>query len=255
MSKEMSFNGMFYPNSCEEIKGWISSVKKSFEFEKKEVKAAIVPHAGYIYSGENALSAYLKIKKTFSNIVLVGPSHRVAFSGASIGLFDSFKTPCGEIENDLVLAKELKERFSWLSFLKEAHNEHSTEVQLPFIKNVFEGVKVVEIVYSDISLGSLVELLDFCVNKDTLLLISSDLSHFYTLDETKKLDENCLLAIKELDLSKLKKCEACGIMGIGAIIEVAKKRGWKSSDIKYTTSFDRSKDASSVVGYASALFN
>lgn len=254
-TRHMSVNGLFYPDSCEDIKKWIKKWETSPSLAiQKDPKALIVPHAGYVYSGETAFKAYESVDKEVSQIIVIGPSHKVALKGASIGEFDALQTPCAPLYCDKTLITNLKEKFDWLNFFPEAHQEHSTEVQFPLIEHFFPEANVVEIVYGDISFISLSAILEECSNlPKTLLVISTDLSHFYPLEKAKTLDAFCLSAIQNLELENLKHCEACGIVGLAALISLASKKGWKTNNLKYTTSFEYSKDSSNVVGYASAV--
>lgn len=257
-TRKSAVAGMFYPESCHDIKAFITH----FESQIKEPactivpKALIVPHAGYIYSGYTANLAYHYTASKRSDIhcvVVIGPSHRIYLEGASIALYENYHTPCGEIAIDLEYSHALQKRFSFLSFHPSAHEEHSTEVQMPFIRHYFKHVKVVEIIYGDITHGELSNLMDEVLKEEgRLLVVSTDLSHFHSEEEANELDNHCIQAIQNLDLPALSNgCEACGITGIKALVHVAEKHHLKPHFLDYRTSFDRSGDASRVVGYTS----
>lgn len=260
MTKRQSVvNGHFYPNTKEELHEYFNFFnQKSLtckEFAK--IKALIVPHAGYIYSGETANFAYRAAsKENFRKVIVLGPSHRVGFEGASISLFDEFETPLGNIEIDLEYAKILQEKFSFLFFHQDCHKEHSTETQMPFIKHYFPNSKVIEIVYGRLNSKHLSHLVDFVLkDEDTLLVVSTDLSHFYTLQKANELDNICIDGIKTQDETKLHKgCEACGKVGISSLLHVSQNHNLQVEVLDYTTSYKQSKDESSVVGYVSAIF-
>ncbi|NLC28251.1 MAG: AmmeMemoRadiSam system protein B [Campylobacteraceae bacterium] len=251
----MSVASLFYPNNCEDIKRWIKKWETSpAPLSHKGTKALIVPHAGYVYSGETAFKAYKSVDNEVSQVVVVGPSHKVSFKGASIGQYETLQTPCSPLICDKALIEALSEKFDWLTFLPNAHEEHSTEVQFPLIDHFFPKATVVEIVYSDVSALTLSALLEECSKlPKTLLVISTDLSHFHPLERAKTLDSFCLKAIRNLNTKDLEYCEACGITGIAALINLASKKGWETKNLEYTTSYEHSKDSSSVVGYASAV--
>ncbi len=257
--REMSVNGSFYPNSCQEIQRYISEFNNMQSVDIKpmfEPKAIIVPHAGYVYSGFTANCAYKIVDKNlFKRVVVIGPSHRSYIKGASIALYDYYDTPCGDLEIDTTYADILKERYDFLSFSDALHHEHSTEVQMPFVKHYLSDLKVIEIVYGDLKYQELVTLMqDILTDRDSLLVISTDLSHFYKLDDANTLDSICLEAIKNLNLEEIDKgCEACGIVGVKALLQAAKTLSLNSQLIDYRTSYDASGDSSSVVGYMSAL--
>ena len=257
-NRKMSVAGTFYPDKCEAIE---TMIKKFDENTKKHAlpfhpKAIISPHAGYVYSGFTANSAYRLINTSgIKRVVVIGPSHRVYTKGASISYHDNYETPCGDIMIDKHYSKELAKRYDFLHFKEELHAEHSTETQMPFVKHYFPMATVVEIVYGEIDSTSMVAMVESILKDDeTFLVISTDLSHFYTKEKAKSLDEICLRAVKALDFEATKKgCEACGLIGVKALLEAAHKNGYKSELIDYRTSADVSGDVSSVVGYMSAM--
>jgi AmmeMemoRadiSam system protein B len=250
----MNFSDSFYPNSCEKTNEYF----KTFSSFQKKInpsftpKALIVPHAGYIYSGYTANCAYeLLERKSYKRVVVIGPSHREYLKGASVAMYNNYDTPCGELAIDLVYAKKLMAKYTFLSFEKRLHKEHSTETQMPFIKHYFPHAKVLEIVYSDITREEMTPMFEeILADKETLLVVSSDLSHFYTLKKANEIDKLCIDAIKNLDLKALESgCEACGLLGIRTLVSVAKE----SQVIDYRTSYDANGDDVRVVGYLSAL--
>lgn len=250
-------SGSFYPDSSDEILKFINHFNtynidtESFE----EIKAVIVPHAGYIYSGFTANLAYkLACEKSFKRVVVIGPSHRVYLKGASVALYDEYETPFGNLKIDKEFSIELINKYEFLDFNEECEFEHSTETQAPFIKHYFNDTKFVEIVYGDIDYKDISMVIDEVLNDDeTLVVISTDLSHFYTLEEANKLDNICLNAIDKKDLSLFNSCEACGKTGVMAIINWANKNEYKTKILNYCTSADITKDKNRVVGYTSAI--
>lgn len=250
--------GMFYPDSCSEIKHYIAHFDKEMPETKLDVlpRALIVPHAGYIYSGYTANLAYhyaASKRPDIERVVVLGPSHRIYIAGASIALFEAYHTPCGEIEIDLAYSHALQKKFAFLDFHPMAHEEHSTEVQMPFIRHYFKEARVVEIVYGDITHGELSLLIDtLLLDEKTLVIISTDLSHFYTEEEANKLDNLCINAIAHLDIHALSHgCEACGLTGVKAMVHSALSHQLKAHFLDYRTSFARTGDDSRVVGYTS----
>ncbi|RXJ65567.1 AmmeMemoRadiSam system protein B [Halarcobacter ebronensis] len=258
--REMAVAGSFYPKSKEEIDKFIEYFNQSFFLkennDKLKVRAIIVPHAGYIYSGFTANLAYnLSSKNSYKRVVVIGPSHKIYIEGASIALYESFKTPLGDLKIDLEYSSKLKDTYSFVTFIPEAHKEHSTETQAPFIKNYFEDIKIVELVYGKLDFNELSKLVDELLeDKDNLIVISTDLSHFYKLEEAKKLDNICLNAILKRDLELFENgCEACGKVGVKALVKSSIKKDLEFELLHYCTSYDRTKDDTSVVGYSSFL--
>ena len=261
MKRKMSVAGSFYPAQGSEIERYFNHFTKvydeQFTLPLLYTRAVIVPHAGYVYSGYTANIAYRVLQQSKINtLVIIGPSHRVGFYGASLCEFESYETPFGDLASSKKLAYELKQNFS-LQCLNDAHHEHSTEVQFPFVKYYMEDVKILEIVYGQIDPKEISEIIDFVLEKDdTGIVISTDLSHFYANKEANRLDAICADSIQNLDIQKLYEgCEACGKIGIEAMIQSAKKKGLHVKLLDYRTSASTTHDEQSVVGYLSACFS
>jgi len=261
MKREMSVAGSFYPARSVEIQRYFEYFTKlyeeNFSLPNIKSKAVIVPHAGYIYSGYTANIAYkiLQNNSDIKNLVIIGPSHKIAFDGVSLCNFDLYETPFEDIASAKELMQDLKENFN-LNCIQNAHSEHSTEVQFPFIKNYLQSVNIVELIYGNIESDAISDIINHVLKKeDCGVVISSDLSHFYKLEVANKLDSICLKAIDTLDTDTLHSgCEACGIVGVEAMIKSAKKLNLKPNILDYRTSADASNDSNSVVGYTSACF-
>ena len=257
----MSVAGTFYPDDCQEIESFIKRfddilVHHDIKVPKQNAKALICPHAGYVYSGFTANIAYKSVvPKGIKRVVVIGPSHRVYLEGVSVAKYDVYETPCGSIMIDKDFTKKLYEEFPFVTFIDDAHHEHSTETQMPFIKQYFPDAKVVELVYGKIDFKLLSFVVEEVLNQtDTILVISTDLSHFYTIEQAKKLDNICLNAVLKKDLELFDKgCEACGIIGVKALIMIAKKLNLDIKLLDYRTSFDASGDDKRVVGYSSFI--
>jgi AmmeMemoRadiSam system protein B len=262
--RKASVAGSFYPASCSKIETYITYfnevLDKNIEEKDKKLfelkpKALIVPHAGWVYSGFTANFVY-RMTKNFESkrVILIGPSHKIAYEGASICLENEYESPCKNIKIDTEYSKILKEKFNLIN-LPSAHAEHSTEVQVPFIAHYIKDVELVEIIYSDYSPAKLSEIINFLLeDKKNLVVISSDLSHYYDKKTAMALDYNCIQAVHDLDEKMLDKCEACGKIGINAIIKSAEDLNLTPLIVDYRTSADASGDENQVVGYMSAIF-
>ncbi len=251
----MSVAGAFYPDKSDEIlssfKYFNDIISKQFinSLYIKDVKALIVPHAGYVYSGFSANLAYRNVQYAPKRVVVIGPSHRVVFSGVSMREYDSYETPLGDIKADKEYMKYLKSKFIFVSL---DHVEHSTEVQFPFVKHYFPKATLLELVYGqNTNLEGIIE--EVLKAEDTLLLISTDLSHFYNQKKANELDNKCIKGIETLDVELLERGEACGMQGVISLIHVNKKLGLHAKSVDYRTSGDITGDMDSVVGYYSAI--
>lgn len=262
--RTMSVAGSFYPANANEIITMIENFNTILLSNPDEVAhfdalygdAVIVPHAGWVYSGFTANIAFRVLAKTKpKTVIVIGPSHRVGFEGVSIADTQSYQTPLGNLAINAHLVKELKERFA-IPYFDQAHHEHSTEVQMPFIKYYLPDAEVIELVYAYAQPELIEPIISYALSRsDTAIAISTDLSHYYPLHEAQQLDSICLEAIRDEDTDTLNKgCEACGMVGVKAMLNAAKKKGLTSTILDYRTSADASGDSSRVVGYMSALF-
>ena len=261
--RKESVAGTFYPDNAKQIENMIKDYNKVIDEHLKqkdvlklEPRAIIVPHAGYIYSAFTANLAYrLLANSKPKRVVVIGPSHKVYLDGVSASDYDYYETPFGNLSIDKEFISILKKNFQ-VNFIPEAHHEHSTEVQMPLISNYLKDVKVVELVYGKVDPTYLSQIIDFCLNqKDTAVVISTDLSHYYSLSDAKKLDNICMDAIVNLNTKRLHEgCEACGKIGVEAMLIEAKKRQLTPRLLDYRTSADASGDESRVVGYLSVAF-
>ncbi len=262
-NRKESVAGSFYPNDAKQIEKMIEDYNKVIDthLKQKEVlklkpSAIIVPHAGYIYSAFTANLAYrILTNSNPKRVVVIGPSHRVYLEGVSASNYDHYETPFGKLKIDKEFISILEKDFG-VKFIPEAHHEHSTEVQMPLIARYLKDVEVVELVYGKEDPNHLSSIIGYCLDqKDTAVVISTDLSHYYSLKDAKKLDNICMDAIVHLNTKRLHEgCEACGKLGVEAMLLVAKKRNLTPRLLDYRTSADASGDESKVVGYLSVAF-
>ncbi len=262
--RQTAVAGQFYPADAGEIDQMILHYNEILDEQlaEKDVlqvapRAVIVPHAGYVYSAFTANIAFrlLANNTALRRVVVIGPSHRAQVNGTSIADFDSYQTPLGDLPIERSLVKKLTSDFG-LQFNPEAHHEHSTEVQMPFIKEYLPDVSVVELVYGSEEPGRLAKVINYLLeDPETGIVISTDLSHYYDIEKAKRLDSICLDAVQKEDPAELHQgCEACGKIGVEAMLIAAREKGLKPLLLDYRTSADASGDESQVVGYMSAAF-
>lgn len=255
------FAGTFYSEEPEilrkMIKGFLSQA--SIEKLKKKPKAIIVPHAGLIYSGPIAAYGYKAIANfNYQTIVLLGPSHNFFFKGMVSSPFKKWLTPLGEISSltidDFPILKENK-------IIKEAievHQlEHSLEVQIPFIQEIFDkkNFEIFPLLTGEIDYLQGKEIIDLILDENTLLIISSDLSHYLSFEDALKQDKVTIDAILNLDIDRfLEFGEACGKNPITILLLIAKEKGWTVKLLKSANSGETQGGREQVVGYASIVF-
>jgi len=260
--------GTWYPGSqdalAKSIAGYLSRVKPPHIDGK--LKAVIVPHAGHMYSGQVAAHAYRLLEGSqFRRVILVGPSHRVGFKGVSVNLQSGYKTPLGVVPIDQKMAKRILDSGPHIRWLRRAHaQEHSLEIQLPFLQTVLQNFQIVPILMGQQDFNTCSSLANTLVQvmggaEDTLILASSDLSHFHPYDRARALDLEFIKRIKGFDPEGLAKdlsagkCEACGGGPVITTLLAARKLGAdRAVVLNYANSGDVTGDHSSVVGYMSA---
>jgi MEMO1 family protein len=240
--------GMFYPKDQKSLKdmlqNYLSSVEKETDNIKKDIKkikAIIVPHAGIVYSGQMAAQAYNLIKKCKQNkFILLGPSHNSYLKKVTADESDMWETPLGT--TNIIQNNFSKDKFAHL-------DEHNLEVQLIFLQFIKENFKILPLLVGETKPKQIANEIESILDKDTLLIVSSDLSHFHEYDDAKEMDLKTVEAIEKQDSDSIG--EACGSIPIKTVIEIAKRKNWKIKNLGYYNSGDVSGDKSRVVGYAS----
>ncbi|MGZ5028392.1 MAG: AmmeMemoRadiSam system protein B, partial [Methylobacter sp.] len=216
-------------------------------------KAIIVPHAGYIYSGPIAASAYARLKKAHARItrvVLIGPSHRVAFRGLAVSRAETFTTPLGQVLVDLAAVQAIVQ-LPFVEYIEQAHTyEHSLEVHLPFLQEVLDNFKIVPIVAGDAPPEQVSQVLEALWGGDeTLIVISSDLSHYHDYATAQQMDKSTSQFIEQLQYEQLVSEYACGKVPVSGLLKLARKKSLSVTNIDLRNSGDTAGDKSRVVGY------
>ena len=265
--REPAVAGMFYPSSAKKLKDEVQLLLDAYKPEEKfqNIFGIVSPHAGYTYSGRTAAIAFNALEnKSYKTVVIIAPSHKEYFPGISIYSGDAYKTPLGEV----ALNKEIVQKLtSDENFIFEGLNghrtEHAVEVQIPFLQMTIKDFSIVPVVMGDqrkIFIDGLAQKLAEVVDDETLIIASSDLSHFHSKTEAYELDSIVEKRIANFDYDGLQKdlevgeCEACGGGAIVAMMKAAdliNKR--RSKVLSRTDSGDVTGDETEVVGYLSAV--
>ncbi|MFA4872350.1 MAG: AmmeMemoRadiSam system protein B [Patescibacteria group bacterium] len=261
MVRKPNVAGSFYPADKGELSAELercfrdAAVTPS-EVQGKGIKAIIAPHAGYIYSGATAASAYQLLKRPYHRIVLLGPSHYVGFNSVALDEAQGWRTPLGEVALDQK-ALSILSRSEYFKVLPEAFaREHSLEVQVPFLQKQLKSFKLVPLCCGQ-ELASLPIALELnnIIDNDTLVAVSSDLSHYQPQQIAEKIDHKTIDAILSRDQERIKMdLDACGREGIVIINELAKLNNWQPQLVDYRTSAEASGDESAVVGYVGMVY-
>lgn len=252
--------GLFYPARATELENLLSEQFASLpQNSHYHPKALIVPHAGYVYSGKVAAKAYQSLRHladSIHRVVLVGPSHRVPFRGVAISSADYFATPLGSVAVDKAAIARLAD-LDGVQFLDTAHeNEHSLEVQLPFLQFILNQFEIVPIVTGDATAEQVASVIDSAVDNadDTLIVISSDLSHYLDYESARRIDQFTTQAIISLDKNDIDPYRACGCVGIRGFLEYARQQQLQGKVLSLCNSGDTAGKKDSVVGYGAYVF-
>ena len=252
--------GSFYPGNpaslAAEIAAYVAEAAPRARAARVP-KAIIAPHAGYMYSGPIAGAVYARLaplRGKVARVVLAGPAHRVYVSGAAIPSTTAFDSPLGPVELDREALARLRE-LPFVEVSDRAHAlEHSLEVHVPFLQAVLGPFKLVPIVVGDASPTEVGEMLDaLWGGPETLVVVSSDLSHYHPYDVARACDRKTAEAILRLE-SRLVPEEACGAAPINGLLEAARRRKLSPELVDLRNSGDTAGDRSRVVGYGAFAF-
>lgn len=245
--REPAVAGLFYPADPEKLHGMIEEFLAAAN-PGPHPKAVIVPHAGYVYSGPVAASAYIRIPSGISRVVLIGPSHRVLFRGLAGSSASFWRTPLGDVPVECPDSVPVNDA---------AHEqEHSLEVQVPFLQEVLDHFTLIPLVAGDASAEAVAKVLEeLWGGSETLIVISSDLSHYENYETARILDTAASDAILALDERGLDCDNACGLVPICGLLHLAKKKKLCAELIDLRSSGDTAGPRDQVVGYGAFAFH
>lgn len=261
-TRQPAVAGMFYPADTTTLKSDIHHYfEDTSEFSNHynhSPKAIVVPHAGYIFSGPIAASAYkqlIPIKHKINRVVLLGPCHRVAFKGLAAPESTVFNTPLGDIPIDQKAIEELT-HLEQVTASDLAHREeHSLEVQLPFLQEMLDDFTLIPLVVGDTNTNDVAEVIEqLWGDEQTLIVISTDLSHYHEYNEAKQLDRATSDAIENLKPDLIGYEDACGRNGLRGMLSVAKDKHLSIDTLDLRNSGDTAGDKNRVVGYGAYVF-
>lgn len=252
--------GLFYPGQPAALRSVLHELldgAPAMRESERSMKALIVPHAGYVYSGPVAAAAYALLKAArhrIRRVVLLGPTHRVAVRGVAIPNVDAFATPLGDVPLDRTLLAAVAQSPDVVVSEAAHAAEHSLEVQLPFLQSVLDEFLLLPLAVGNIGDAALAALLDQVWGGDeTLILVSSDLSHYNAYRVATDIDRATVARM--LDLSGgLTHEQACGATPINATLNVARREGLRPRLLAMCNSGDTAGDRSRVVGYCAVAF-
>jgi len=250
--------GAFYPGQPGVLAATVDRLlAEAARPEELPPKALIVPHAGYIYSGPTAAQAYAALaprRRQIRRVVLLGPTHRVAVNGLALPESAVFATPLGDIALDLEAMAGLRD-LPQIVFSDRVHaDEHSLEVHLPFLQRALDDFKLVPLAVGHAAPEAVAEVLDrLWGGPETLIVISSDLSHFLPYAAARQVDRDTCRHILDLDTT-INPQQACGAFPINGLLLAAGRHGLAPQLVHLCNSGDTAGDKERVVGYAAFAF-
>lgn len=251
--------GMFYPDDPAELNRQLDQFLQVPVRTASRPKAVIVPHAGYIYSGPVAGEAYAALRPyadDIKRVVLLGPSHRVPFSGIAAADFSAYETPLGRVPVDLNAVRQLLDK-GLVVVRNDAHQfEHSLEVHVPFLQKALGDFSLIPLVVGDASYEDVQQVLEqLWDGPETLIVISSDLSHYHDYATARAMDERTSRAIEQLHPEAIQYDDACGRIPVGGLLLAARQHGLDATTIDLRNSGDTAGPRDQVVGYGAYVFH
>lgn len=251
--REPAVAGQFYPAAPGELRAAVAALlDEAPAADGPPPKALIAPHAGYVYSGPVAARAYARLRPhrdRYRRVVLVGPSHRVVVPGLALSGADVFRTPAGDVPVDTEAVALLKRHGVPTS--RAAHaREHSLEVHLPFLQAVLGDFTLVPLVVGNAEPGEVAAVLDLLWDgAETLVVVSSDLSHYLSYEDASRRDAATCRAIESIDPARIDYDDACGAAPIRGLLVTAKRRNLQLTTLDLRNSGDTAGGTNRVVGY------
>ncbi len=251
--------GMFYPDAPDvlkrDVQGYLDAPAAT---SSATPKAIIAPHAGYRYSGATAGKIYARLKPArdiITRVILMGPCHRVAVRGLALSGADAFETPLGRVPVDKNAEARIGDLPGITTFPPTHAQEHALEVHLPFLQEVLTDFKVVPIVVGEAAPEEVAAVLQkLWGGPETLIVISSDLSHFLDYDGARAIDARTAAAITSFEPGKIERNGACGRFPVGGLLHLAKQRGMRVETVDMCNSGDTAGSKDKVVGYGAWAF-
>jgi AmmeMemoRadiSam system protein B len=251
--------GLFYPSDADQLHAMVQDLLREASPSELLPKAIIAPHAGYVYSGPVAASAYALLRPgrdIIHRVILIGPSHRIGFHGIAVSRADIYATPLGNVPIDRGAIEKILD-LPFVRSFGEAHLlEHSLEVHLPFLQTVLDRFELIPLVVGSAAPSEVSTVLEqLWDDTETLTVISSDLSHYHDYMTAKRMDQATSVAIEKLRPEDIGHESACGRTAINGLLHFARQAGLTARTLDLRNSGDTAGSKDRVVGYGSYAFD
>ena len=250
--------GLFYPGTAQELRVAVDRYLRAAQArDDRRPHALIAPHAGYRYSGPIAATAYATLRPwadEIRRVVVLAPSHRVPFHGIATSSADFFQTPLGEIPVDRTAVEALGSLAGVVPLDAAFAEEHALEVQLPFLQTVLGDFRLVPLIVGDADAAQVSDVIEAVLAPDTLIVVSSDLSHYLDYQGCQRRDRATSGHIEAMQADHIGPYDACGAYPIRGLLETAQRHGWRVRTLDLRNSGDTSGDRARVVGYGAYEF-
>jgi AmmeMemoRadiSam system protein B len=255
--RPMAVAGQFYPSNADHLRADIEEYLAATKDARLPAhpRMLISPHAGYVFSGPVAAYGYAALDKNISTVIVIGPSHHEYFSGVSISSADYYATPLGTVALNKALIATLRKNRIVTENLDADLPEHSIEVELPFLQVVLPSFTIVPIITGEVDPTVLAEMLLPLIDDKTLVVASSDLSHYHPSDDAKAIDARTIATVMSGDYRGF--LDACGERPIRVMMVLAKKLGLSPVELNRRNSYETAPQYGGperVVGYASVAY-
>ena len=243
--------GQFYPSEKSQLQAAIHAAMDTVTVQQQS-QAIIAPHAGYMYSGDIAASAYhtvLHLSPTVKKIVVLGPAHRVYVKGMALSSADVFSTPLGNIPLDQDWQTQLLTLPGVIEFDQTHEQEHSIEIHLPFLQSLFNDFILLPVVVGDVAPHLVSQFIESIWSDDTLIVVSSDLSHFLSYEAACRMDQQTAQHIERFATDEIGPEQACGCRPLNGLLHFAEQHDLQVNTLDLRNSGDTQGNKDRVVGY------
>lgn len=245
--------GSWYSDNPETLADEIDYYLGEVKNENLRVRAVVVPHAGFMFSGKTAAHSFKQIPGDTETVIVLGTSHRYPLTGACLIDYDYYASPLGKVKlsdrtRDFLCEKEV------VSIPAADKAEHSIEIEIPFLQRVLKNFSIIPVIVGQVDPEKFSKTLEKYSDDKTVIVVSVDLSHFHSYETAVRLDDFSIYSIVNLKDENIKEAEIDSPHAVASVIRLAKRMNWKTKLLDYKNSGDVIHDRSSVVGYSSIIF-